>query len=72
MFPAEAEMRSIAAMIVYVVALSLPTAPKSRNAMPASLGPAPFVELVARGCSSGWHRGHWQDAAGEVQEILAK
>jgi hypothetical protein len=63
-FPAEAEMRPVAAVIVYLVALSLPTAPNSRNAMPVSLGLAPVVELVAEGCSLGWQRGHWQDASG--------
>ena len=58
-------MRPLVAMFVCIMVLSLHAAPMPKNALPASLGPAPVVELVARGCSPGWHRGQWQDPAGE-------
>ena len=53
-------MRPVAAMFACVAALLLQAAP-----ITASLGLAPVVELVAQGCSLGWHRGHWQDPSGE-------
>lgn len=58
-------MRFVAAAFVGLAILSLQAAPTPRQAMPASLGLAPVVELVAQGCSLGWHRGHWQDPSGE-------
>jgi hypothetical protein len=58
-------MRSLAAMFGCLMMLSLQAPPSSRNAVPASLGLAPLVELVAQGCSLGWHRGHWQDPSGD-------
>ena len=58
-------MRPVAAASACLVALSLQAAPIPKKAMPASLGLAPVVELVAQGCSFGWHRGHWQDPSGE-------
>ena len=58
-------MRIIAAALVTLTALSLQAAPISKKATLASLGLAPVFELVTRGCSLGWHRGHWQDPSGE-------
>jgi hypothetical protein len=58
-------MRIIAAAIVTLAALSLQTAPPPHQAIPASLGLTPVLELVTRGCSVGWHRGHWQDLSGQ-------
>ena len=58
-------MRSVAAALVCLAALSLQAAPIAKNTVPASLGLAPVVELVVQGCSLGWHRGHWQDPSGE-------
>ena len=58
-------MRIIVAALVSLTALSLQTAPYPHKAVPASLGLAPVIELVARGCALGWHRGHWQDPSGE-------
>ncbi len=52
-------MRIIAAALVTLAALSLQAAPFSHKAIPASLGLAPVVELVARGCGLGWHRDYW-------------
>ena len=57
-------MRTLAAVFVCLMMLSLRIAQKPKNALPASLGPAPVVELVARGCSPGWQRGYWRDPAG--------
>ena len=57
-------MRLVAAAFLSLAALALQTAPVPKNAMPASLGLAPVVELMAQGCSLGWHRGHWQDESG--------
>ena len=58
-------MCPIAATSVCLAALSLPAAPMPKNAVLASLGRAPVLELVTQGCSAGWHRGHWQDSSGE-------
>jgi hypothetical protein len=58
-------MRIIAAALVTLTALSLHAAPISKKATPASLGLAPTLEPVTRGCSLGWHRGYWQDPSGE-------
>jgi hypothetical protein len=58
-------MRIIAAALVTLAALSLQTAPPPHKAIPASLGLAPVLELVTRGCGLGWHRGHWQDLSGQ-------
>ena len=58
-------MRIIVAALVSLTALSLQTAPHPHKVVPASLGLAPVIELVARGCGLGWHRGHWQDPSGE-------
>ena len=58
-------MRLVPAVFMYFAALSLQAAPISKKAVPASLGLAPVVELVAQGCSLGWHRGHWQAPSGE-------
>jgi hypothetical protein len=55
----------VAAAFAGLVALSLQAAPIPKKGMMASLGLAPVVELVAQGCSPGWHRGHWQDPSGE-------
>ena len=52
-------MRIIAAALVTLAALSVQAAPFSHKAIPASLGLAPVVELVARGCGLGWHRDYW-------------
>jgi len=57
-------MRLVAAAFAGLAALSSPAAPIPKAA-PVSLGLAPVVELVAQGCSLGWHRGHWQDPSGE-------
>jgi len=64
-FLTEAEIRLIAAAFVGLAALSVQAAPTPKKAIPASLGLAPVVELVAQGCGLGWHRGHWQDPSGE-------
>jgi hypothetical protein len=58
-------MRPVAATFVWLAVLGLPAAPIPKKATQASLGVAPVVELVAQGCSLGWHRGHWQDSSGE-------
>ena len=58
-------MRLVPTAFVCLAALSLPPAPTPQKAVPASLGLAPVVELVAQGCSLGWHRGHWQDPSGD-------
>ena len=58
-------MRIIALAMLGAAALSLQAAPPSHKAIPASLGLAPVIELVARGCSLGWHRGYWQDPSGQ-------
>jgi len=59
-------MRIFAAALMTLAALSLQTAGLSHKAaIPASLGLAPVVELVARGCGIGWHRGYWQDPSGK-------
>ena len=58
-------MRPTAAAFVCLAAVSLQAAPMPKKAVPASLGLAPVVELVAQGCSLGWHRGHRQDGSGE-------
>ena len=50
-------MCPIAATSVCLAALSLPAAPMPKNAVLASLGRAPVLELVTQGCSAGWHRG---------------
>jgi len=57
-------MRPFTAVFVCMTVLSLHPAPMPKNAVPASLGLAPVVELVTQGCSLGWHRGHWQDESG--------
>ena len=58
-------MRVMAAAFVGLAAISLQAAPIPKKAVPASLGVAPLVELVAQGCSLGWHRGYWQDPSGQ-------
>jgi hypothetical protein len=58
-------MRIIALTMVSVAALWLQAAPLSPKAIPASLGLAPVIELVIRGCGLGWHRGYWQDPSGQ-------
>jgi len=58
-------MRILAAALVSVVAFTLQAPPIPRKAIPASLGLAPIVELIARGCALGWHRGYWQDPSGQ-------
>jgi hypothetical protein len=58
-------MRPVATVFAFLAALSLQAAPIPKKAVPASLGLAPVVELVAQGCSLGWHRGHWHDPSGE-------
>jgi hypothetical protein len=58
-------MRIIAAALVTLAALALQAAPPSHKAIPASLGFAPVIELVTRGCGLGWHRGYWQDPSGQ-------
>jgi hypothetical protein len=58
-------MRPIAAVFAFLAALSLQAAPIPKKMMTASLGLAPVVELVAEGCSLGWHRGQWQDPSGQ-------
>jgi hypothetical protein len=58
-------MRPVAAAFACLVALSLQPAPIPKKVMTASLGLAPVVELVAQGCSLGWHRGQWRDLSGE-------
>jgi len=58
-------MRLVPAACVCLTALWLQAGPTPKKAVPASLGRAPVVELVAQGCSLGWHRGHWQDPADE-------
>jgi hypothetical protein len=58
-------MRLVPAAFVCLTALWLQAGPTPKKAEPASLGWAPVVELVAQGCSLGWHRGHWQGGSGE-------
>jgi hypothetical protein len=58
-------MRLVPAAFMCLAALSLQVAPIPQKAVPASIGLAPVVELVAQGCSLGWHRGHWRDPSGE-------
>jgi hypothetical protein len=58
-------MRLVPAAFVCLTALWLQAGPTPKKVVPASLGWAPVVELVAQGCSLGWHRGHWQDSSGE-------
>jgi hypothetical protein len=58
-------MRLLAAAFVCLMMLSLQAPPRPKYTMLTSLGLAPVVELVAQGCSLGWHRGHWQDPSGE-------
>jgi hypothetical protein len=55
----------IIALVMITVAASLQMAPHPYKASLASLGLAPVVELVARGCGLGWHRGYWQDPSGQ-------
>jgi hypothetical protein len=57
-------MRVIALAMVTMAAFSLQAAPLPQNKIPASLGLAPVLELITRGCGLGWHRGYWQDPAG--------
>ena len=57
-------MRLVPAACVCLTALWLQAGPTPKTVVPASLGWAPVVELVAQGCSLGWHRGHWQDPSG--------
>ena len=58
-------MRLVPAAFVCLTALWLQAGPAPKKAVPASLGWAPVGELMAQGCSLGWHRGHWQDPSGE-------
>ena len=58
-------MRLVAAAFAGVAALSLQAASVPTSRVPASLGLAPVAELVAQGCSQGWHRGQWRDLSGE-------
>jgi hypothetical protein len=58
-------MRLAAAAFLCLSAMSLHAVPTPKKAIPASLGLAPVVELVAQGCNLGWHRGHWQDQSGQ-------
>jgi hypothetical protein len=64
-------MRLLPTAFVCLAALSLQLAPSPQKAVPASLGLAPVVELVAQGCSLGWHRGHW-DSVRRVQQNAMK
>jgi hypothetical protein len=58
-------MRLVAAAFAGLATLSLPAASVPTSPVPVSLGLAPVAELVAQGCSPGWHRGQWQDPLGE-------
>jgi hypothetical protein len=58
-------MRLVAAAFAGLATLSLPAASVPTSPVPVSLGLAPVAELVAQGCSPGWHRGQWQDLSGE-------
>ena len=58
-------MRLVAAAFAGLATLSLPAASVPTSPVPVSLGLAPVAELVAQGCSPGWHRGQWQDPSGE-------
>ena len=58
-------MRLVAAAFAGLATLSLPAASVPTSPVPVSLGLAPVAELVAQGCSPGWHRGQWQDPFGE-------
>jgi hypothetical protein len=61
-------MREIATLSVGLMTLavmSLQVVPAPNKLVPASLGVAPLIELVAQGCGLGWHRGRWQAASGE-------
>jgi hypothetical protein len=58
-------MRIIALAMFGIAALSLQAAPVPHKTIPASLGLAPVIELVTRGCGLGWHRGYWQDPSGQ-------
>jgi hypothetical protein len=58
-------MRLLLTAFVCLAALSLQPPPSPQKAVPASLGLAPVAELVAQGCSLGWHRGHWQAPSGD-------
>jgi hypothetical protein len=58
-------MRLVAVAFAALATLSLPAASVPTSPGPVSLGLAPVVELVAQGCSRGWHRGQWRDLSGE-------
>jgi hypothetical protein len=58
-------MRLVAAAFAGLATLSLPAASVPTSPVPVSLGLAPVAELVAQGCSPGWHRDQWQDPSGK-------
>jgi hypothetical protein len=58
-------MQLVAAAFAGLATLSLPAGSVPTSPVPASFGLAPVAELVAQGCSPGWHRGQWRDLSGE-------